>query len=72
MQFYKKILYLLTPRERITAILLLILIITMAILDMIGVASILPFVAVLTNPSLIQKFTNFCVEKTLKTLRLFR
>ena len=26
----------------------------------------------LTNPNLIQKITNFCVEKTLKTFRLFR
>ena len=32
----------------------------------------LNYIISLTNPSLIQKFTNFCVEKTLKTLRIFR
>ena len=54
MQTFKKLLYLLTPHERKNAGFLLILIIIMAIFDMIGVASILPFVAVLTNPTLIE------------------
>ena len=54
MQKLKKILYLLSPKERKNANLLLIMIIIMALLDMIGVASILPFMAVLTNPDLIQ------------------
>ena len=54
MQILKKLLFLLGPNERQQAGLLLIMIIFMALLDMIGVASILPFVAVLTNPNLIE------------------
>jgi len=55
MQTFKKIIYLLTPYERKRGGLLLVMILIMALLDMIGVASILPFIAVLTNPSLIEK-----------------
>ena len=54
MQTLKKILFLLTPKERSRAGLLLIMILIMAILDTIGVASIMPFIAVLTNPEIIQ------------------
>ncbi len=57
MQTFKKLLFLLTPHERKRAGLLLIMIIIMAFLDMIGVASILPFMGVLTNPSLIETNT---------------
>ena len=55
MQTLKKLLFLLTPHEQKKAGLLLILILIMALLDMIGVASILPFMAVLTNPSFIEQ-----------------
>ena len=54
MKTFKKLLFLLTPHERKRAGLLLIMIVIMAFLDMIGVASILPFMAVLTNPDLIE------------------
>jgi ABC-type multidrug transport system fused ATPase/permease subunit len=54
MQTFKKLLFLLTPYERKRAGLLLIMILIMALLDMIGVASIVPFVAVLANPGLIE------------------
>ncbi len=54
MQTFKKILFLLTPHERKQAGLLLLMIVIMALLDVIGVASILPFMAVLTNPVLIE------------------
>ena len=54
MQIVKKILFLLNPRERKQATLLLFMIIIMALLEMIGVVSILPFMAVLTNPDLIE------------------
>ena len=54
MQTFKKLLFLLTLQERKQAGLLLIMIIIMALLDMAGVASILPFVAILTNPVLIE------------------
>lgn len=53
MTSFKKIFGLLTPPERRNAILLMIMILVMAFLDMLGVASILPFVAVLANPDLI-------------------
>ena len=59
MENLKKILFLLTPKERRRAALLLIMILIMALLDMIGVASILPFMAVLTNPSIIDTNINF-------------
>ena len=48
METIKKIYFLLTPYERKRAYLLLILTLIMALLDMIGVASILPFMAVMT------------------------
>ena len=54
MQTLKKILFLLTPQERKRAGLLLIMILIMAILDTIGVASIMPFIAVLTNPEIVE------------------
>ena len=54
MQTFKKLLFLLNSNERKRARLLLIMILIMALLDMIGVASILPFMAVLTNPGLIE------------------
>ena len=57
MQILKKLLFLLTSYELKHAGLLLIMVIIMAFLEMIGVASILPFMAVLTNPSLIETNT---------------
>jgi ABC-type multidrug transport system fused ATPase/permease subunit len=54
MQIFRKILFLLSPDERKSAGLLLIMIVLMALLDVIGVASILPFMAVLTNPDIIE------------------
>ena len=54
MQNLKKILFLLSSQERKHAALLMVMIIIMAFLDMIGVASILPFMAVVTNPSIIE------------------
>jgi len=54
MEIFKKLLFLLTSKERKQASLLLVMIIIMAFLEMIGVASIMPFIAVLTNPSLVE------------------
>ncbi len=65
MHTYKKLLFLLTPQERKRAGLLLFMIIIMALLDMVGVASILPFMAVLTNPTLIE--TNLILNFMFKT-----
>lgn len=50
----KKLLYLLSSHEKKRAILLMFLIIIMALIDTIGVASILPFIAVLVNPDLVE------------------
>jgi len=69
MQTIKKYLFLLTPRERKDAGLLLSMILIMALLDMIGVASILPFVAVLTNPGLVE--TNFILKAMFQKASLF-
>jgi ABC-type multidrug transport system fused ATPase/permease subunit len=69
MQTFKKLLFLLTPYERKRAGLLLIMILIMASLDMVGVASILPFIAVLTNPSLIE--TNAILNTMFQTSNFF-
>ena len=60
MKTLKKLLFFLSPHELKRAVLLLIMILMMALLDMIGVVSILPFMTVLTNPSLIE--TNFILN----------
>ena len=69
METLKKCIYLLTPRERKISCLLIIMIIIMASLDMIGVASILPFMAVLTNPGAIK--TNTILNKMFEISRIF-
>ena len=53
MKNIKKLLHLLSHKERKRASLLLIMILLMALIDMMGIASIVPFIAVLTNPELI-------------------
>lgn len=50
----KKLFDLLTPAERRQAVLLVALILVMALLDAVGVASIMPFMAVLSNPQLVE------------------
>ena len=69
MQTFKKLLFLLSSDERKSAGLLLIMIIIMALLDMIGVASILPFMAVLTDPSLIE--TNYILNTMFQKSKIF-
>jgi ABC-type bacteriocin/lantibiotic exporter with double-glycine peptidase domain len=54
---FKKFLTLLTSSERKRAGVLMVMILVMAFLDMLGVASIMPFIAVLTNPELVQTNT---------------
>ena len=51
----KKILFILTASERKFALLLLCMILTMAFLDMLGVASIMPLITILTNPEIIDE-----------------
>lgn len=69
MKNYKKLISLFTPAEKKKLFLLLIMIIVMALLDMAGVASILPFIAVLTNPSLIE--TNIYLNHLFEFSKLF-
>ena len=49
---FKKLIFLLNHKERREMYLLIFMILIMALLDMIGVASILPFMIVLTNPDI--------------------
>lgn len=51
---YRKIFDLLTPRERRRFFFLLLMILVMSLLDVAGVASIIPFLAVLGDPEVIQ------------------
>lgn len=69
MSIIKKLLYMLTPFERKRAFLLLMLILIMATLEMIGVASILPFISVLTNPNLIE--TNYILNSMFTYFSVF-
>lgn len=50
----KKFLFLLKPNEKKQMYFLFLLMLFMAFLDLLGVVSILPFIAVLTNPSIIE------------------
>ena len=54
MKTFNKIFDLLSRRERKQVFFLLIMILVMALLDVVGVASIMPFIAVLTNPDIIE------------------
>ena len=68
MQTLKKLLFSLTPYERKRAGLLLISMLIMALLDAIGVASILPFMAVLADPSIIE--TNSILKKLFQAFNI--
>ncbi len=69
MKTFKKLFYLLNYRERITLVKLIFLMLVVALLDMIGVASIMPFMAVLTNPGLIE--TNLILNSMFKISNIF-
>jgi ABC-type bacteriocin/lantibiotic exporter with double-glycine peptidase domain len=69
MQTFKKLLFLLSPPEQKRLSFLLIMNIIMALLDMIGVASILPFMAVITNISLIE--TNIFLNTIFQSSNIF-
>ena len=69
MKTLKKTLLLLSPKEQSRAAILLVMILIMAILDAIGVASIMPFIAVLTNPEIIKN--NFFLEFIYTKSRIF-
>lgn len=62
MQYFLKIIFLLNPKEKKRLLLLFFLSVIMAILDIVGISSIMPFFAVLANPTLIN--TNNILNKT--------
>ena len=69
MKTIRKLVWLLNSQERKKASILLIMIVIMALLDAIGIASILPFMAVLTSPDLIE--TNFVLSEMFKASNKF-
>ena len=69
MKTLKKFLYLLSDQEKKHAYLLLVMILVMALLDMLGVASIMPFIAVLSNPEIVE--TNLLLNKVFKFSEVF-
>ena len=69
MQIFKKLLFLLSSKEKKQAIWLLLMILIMAALDTIGVASIMPFVAILSKPSLVE--TNFFLNSFFEFSNIF-
>ena len=69
MKNLKKIIYLLSPQEIKQAILLLIMFVIMALVEMIGIASIIPFIAVLSNPDVID--TNVYLNLIFQSLNRF-
>jgi ABC-type multidrug transport system fused ATPase/permease subunit len=68
-QTIKKIFFLLSENEKKKAIILIGMVLIMAILDMIGVASIMPFIAVLSNPELIE--TNKLINEGFQFVKSF-
>ena len=69
MRTFKKILFLLDTNEKKKGFLLLIMVIISAFLGMLGVASILPFMAVITNPNIIQ--TNLILNNLFQISNIF-
>lgn len=65
----KKLYYILSISDRKHVVTLLTMMSVMAVLDMIGVASIFPFIAVLSNPDIIQ--TNFALNHFYKLTNTF-
>ena len=69
MQILKKVFFILSSEERKHGVLLFIMLVVMALFDLAGIASILPFVAVLTNPEIIE--TNLYLGKIYEITKIF-
>ena len=69
MKTLKKIIDLLTPQELKRGILLIIMVTFAALLEMLGIASILPFMAVLANPDIVE--TNVILGKFFQFSSIF-
>jgi len=66
LDIFKKLNALLSSRERTRAKLVFVLMLVMAFMETLGVASIMPFVAVLANPQIVE--TNYYISKIYNTL----
>lgn len=69
MKNYKKILFLLKPKEKKSALILLVMVIFMGLMEVAGVLSIMPFIVVLSNPEVIE--TNNILKDTYEISKLF-
>ena len=69
MKNFKNIAFLLSFNERKSLIWLLIMMLMMAMMDTLGVASVFPFIAVLTNPAIIE--TNIFLNKIFQYSEIF-
>ena len=69
MKTAKKLLRLFSTHERKHLIILMILILIMALLDVIGIASVAPFMTVLMNPDLVE--TNLILNKIYQVFSIF-
>ena len=69
MKTLKKLLHLLTPQEHRRAIILLFMVLIMAFLEMLGLISILPFMAVLSNPEIVE--TNAILKAAFKFTNIY-
>ena len=65
----KKYLFLLSRKERNQSYLIVFMILIMALIDMLGIASIMPFIAVLANPDIVQ--TNNILNKVFIFSKIF-
>jgi len=68
MKSLKKIFYLFSRKEKKKAILLFIMTLIMALFDLVGVASVLPFMTVLTNPQIVETNSYYSAAFKLSTL----
>lgn len=69
MKKFSKIIFLITPHERKFLLLLILMIVIMSLLEMIGVASIFPFMSVIANPDIIE--TNIILKKIFDYSKIF-
>ena len=69
MKILKQIFFILNSKERSQVFLLFLVILSMALIDMLGVASILPFMSVLTNPEIIE--TNYYLKKIFQSVEIY-
>jgi ABC-type multidrug transport system fused ATPase/permease subunit len=68
MKNIKKILFFLTTQEKRSSFLLLVMILVMAIIDMLGIASVLPFMALIIDPGFLE--SNFFLQNIFQVINI--